>query len=103
VEEDLMKLDRRVTVRGLIVPTEWDRHGSALRVSVFTFDDDEYEVAAQGAGRLLPGRAGEEVVVHGHLESGSRGRKVLNVMSFSVVDVDPAETQDLEGNLPPWA
>ena len=91
---------RSITVRGLVCATEWDSDGNPCRVSIFTFDEDEYEVELSGAGSYLLEHTGQETVVRGHLAPGFRRRKVVHVKSFTVFGADTAETVDIEADLP---
>ena len=90
---------RSVTVRGLVCPSEWDQDDNPCRVSILTFDDDEYEIEPDDAGSYLLGHAGQEVMVRGHLAPGYRRRKVVLVKSFTVYGPEIAETVDLDEDL----
>ena len=90
---------RSITLRGLVVPSEWDSQGNASRVSIFTFDDDEYEVEPLDAGRYLLGYTGLEVMARGHLVSGFRRRKIVLIKSFTTFGPDTAETIDIDTDL----
>jgi hypothetical protein len=91
---------RSITVRGLACATEWDGEGNPCRVSIFTFDDDEYEVEPLAAGTYLLDHAGQEVMVRGHLAPGFRRRKVVLVKSFTIFGPETAETIDPTSDLP---
>jgi hypothetical protein len=90
---------RSITVRGLVCPSEWDSEGNASRVSIFTFDDDEYEVEPLDAGNYLLSRVGEEVLVRGRLAPGFRRRKIVLVKSFTVFGPETTETIDPDSDL----
>jgi hypothetical protein len=77
-----------------VCATEWDSGGNPCGVSIFTFDEDEYEIEPQGAGTYLHEHTGQEVVVRGHLTPDFRRRKVVLVKSFTVFGTDAAETID---------
>jgi hypothetical protein len=87
-------------MRGLVCATEWDGDGNPCRVSIFTFDEDEYEIEPQGAGTYLFDHTGQEVMVRGHLAPGFRRRKVVLVKSFTVFGTDAVETVDNDADFP---
>lgn len=76
---------RSITVRGLIAPTSWNSDDEVRGLSLLTFDDDEYEILVEDAGRYLLEHLREEVLIRGHLMPEYRKRKVLRVRSFTVV------------------
>jgi hypothetical protein len=88
---------RSTTVRGLVSPSEWDGENNVSRVSILTFDDDEYEVEPLDAGRHLVNYAGLEVMARGHLAPEVRKRKVILVRSFTVFG--PPTTQTIDSDL----
>jgi hypothetical protein len=92
---------RSITVRGLVVPSDWDSEGNPSRASIFTFDEDEYEIDPQAAGEYLLDHTGEEVMVRGHLSPGFRRRKVVLVKSFTVYGPDTTETIGPDADLLP--
>ena len=81
-----------VTVRGLVCPSDWDEDNQPSRVSIFTFDDDEYEVDPRDAGLDLMEKIGQEVMARGHVLPGYRRRKILLIRSFTVSGADLAES-----------
>jgi hypothetical protein len=91
---------RSITVRGLVVPSEWDGEGNPSRASIFTFDEDEYEIDPQAAGSYLLDHAGQEVMVRGHLAPGFRRRKVVLVKSFTVYGPNTTETIEPDEDFP---
>ena len=90
---------RSITLRGLVCPSEWDSENMPCRVSIFTFDDDEYEVEPMDAGKHLLDYSGQEVMVRGHLAPGYRRRKVVLVKSFTVFGADTTQTFDIDTDL----
>jgi len=90
---------RSITVRGLVSPSQWDSDNNVCRVSILTFDDDEYEVEPQDAGAYLVNHTGQEVMARCHLAPTYRRRKIVYVKSFTVFGPDTAETVDFEAGL----
>ena len=88
---------RSLTIRGLVCPTDWDSLDRVQRVSIFIFDEDEYEVEPEDADELLMQQPGVQILARGHLLSDYRKRKVVRIKSFTVVG--PASTgADIDDN-----
>jgi len=43
----------KVFIRGLIVPSEWNQDGQVVKVTVKTFDEDEYFINSKKESRKL--------------------------------------------------
>ena len=87
---------RNITVRGLVFPSEWDADNKVSRVSIFTFDDDEYEVASCDAGEYLLDHVQSEVMARGHLLPGYRKRKIICIKSFTVFGPQTSQTYEAD-------
>jgi hypothetical protein len=72
-------------VRGIVVPTVWDRAGNPLRVSILTADEGEYPVSPRGLGRRLFAFLTEEVRARVVVETDPSGNTMTRVVSFTVV------------------
>ena len=59
------KPPEKVSIRGLAIPSEWDKNGQVLGVTIKTFDEDEYVVADIEAIKELLTFLKKEVVVKG--------------------------------------
>jgi hypothetical protein len=92
---------RSITIRGLVCPSEWDAESNVCRVTINTFDDDEYEVESRDAGDYLLQQTGQEVMARGHLLPGFRKRKVILVKSFTVFGPQTTETIESDSDLLP--
>ena len=66
--------DRIATITGVILPSEWDRHGNVTGVSIAGFDEQEYLVQKQvkGAELIQHVRQGAEVVGWVEVEDGKK-------------------------------
>ena len=89
---------RVVTLRGLVVPTEWDSGGEVLRVAILTPDEMQYDVseAADGSRQLLPALR-EEVEVRVRIDRARGCRRDVTLLSFTVLD--PPDDDGLGGLL----
>ena len=43
----------KVYIRGLVVPSEWNRGGQAIKVTIKTFDEDEYFINSKKESQKL--------------------------------------------------
>lgn len=75
-----------VTIRGLVCPCAWHEDLSVSRVSILTFDDDEYEVADNEAGRVLLNHIRHEVLVRGRLLAERARPKVILIRELTVFE-----------------
>ncbi len=75
-----------VTLRGLVCPSAWHEDLSVSRVSILTFDDDEYEVADNEAGTALLNHIRHEVLVRGRLLTQHTRRKVILIRELTVFE-----------------
>jgi hypothetical protein len=73
-----------ITIRGIVCHSDWNEDNQACRVSIFTFDDDEYEVAAEDEAEFLLHQTGVEVMARGHLLPEHKDRKVIRIKSLTV-------------------
>ena len=89
-----------ITVRGLVCPSEWDIDNNVSRVSIFTFNDDEYEIEPLDAGQYLLEYTGQEVMARGNLIAGFKRRKVLYVKSFTAFAAKTIEAADANHEYP---
>ena len=81
-------------VRGIVIPTLWDKQGNPLRVSILTADEGEFPVSPRGLGRRLFSFLTEEVKVRGTAEEGDSGSRLFRVLSFTVIQNGPGEAPD---------
>lgn len=72
-----------VKVKGIIIPTDWNTSGDAVKVSVFTNDEKEYVVENTKTGRELLHFLRQKVMISGHL-SERDGKRTIRVEEFSV-------------------
>jgi hypothetical protein len=77
-----------VTIRGIVIPTDWDSRGEVLRVAILAPDEDQYDVADSRLGSRLLGALREEVEACVRVDQAHRGRQRVTILSFEVVDED---------------
>lgn len=79
---------REVTVRGIVVPTEWGSRGQVLQVAILTPDEEQYDVVDSELGRRLVGALREEIDACIRIDQAQRNRRRVTVLSYQVVDED---------------
>jgi hypothetical protein len=81
-----MRYNRRedlITVRGILVPVEWDESGRVLTTAVSTDQEDEF-VIDDNKGEELRVHLRAEVEVTGRLRE-SEGRRIIRVKKFALL------------------
>jgi len=73
-----------VNVRGIIIPTDWNISGDAIKVSVFTNDEKEYAIENTKRGRELLHFLRQKVMISGQL-SERDGKRTIRVDDFSIL------------------
>lgn len=66
------------TIRGVVIPVEWDAKGKVLAVAISARDESEYRVEKRGEGANLMRLIHREVKVTGEVTEQS-GRKTIRV------------------------
>jgi hypothetical protein len=79
---------RKVTVRGIVVPTEWDSRGQVLQVAILTPDEEQYDIVDSELGRRLVGALREEIEACLRIEQSQQNRRRATVLSHQIVDAD---------------
>jgi hypothetical protein len=87
---------RYITIKGIVCPTEWNAGGEVERVSIMTWDEDEYDVLQEDAGRDLIEYTNRAVTARGQILPEFRKRKVIRIKSFSVSTSRGIETPCLD-------
>jgi len=62
------------SIKGILVPAEWDDDGGVTRTVIMTFDEDTYVVANDSLGQILNSHVRQvitingEVIIHGNVK-----------------------------------
>lgn len=67
-----------ITIRGIVVPTDWDRKGNVAAMAVSTYNEDEYLIEGDEKGSALEAFMRQEVEVVG-IVSEAEGRQIITV------------------------
>lgn len=89
------KIGKRVTIKGIVTPTDWDEDGNVRAVVVSTPSEEEYLVERSALTEELLGLIGAEVVVTGTLGLESRGNRTIAVRDYELLE-DDEEEEELE-------
>jgi hypothetical protein len=68
--------NRLTTLRGILVPVDWDDEGNVTAVALSTRDEREYLIDKDAIGKGLQSHVREEVELSGILKDGPAGRTV---------------------------
>ncbi len=82
-----MRYNRRedlVTVRGILVPVEWDESGGVLTMAVSTDQEDEFMIDDNNKGKELCLHLRAEVEVTGVLRK-SEGGRIIRVEEYTLL------------------
>lgn len=70
------------TIRGIVIPVDWDKQGNALAVAISGSDEEEYVIEKNEQGRELLGLIRQEIEVSGVVSKAIKGRKTIVVKSY---------------------
>jgi hypothetical protein len=75
-----------ITIRGLLVPVDWDDKGNITETAVSTYLEEEYLVEKSARGEALLPFLRQKVKVIGLVRIDERGRKVIRVDEYEAVE-----------------
>lgn len=78
---------RKVSVRGILLPSEWDESGAVIALTLFTFDEDEYRVECDETMRELLHVLRHELIVEGHFR-WEQGKKIIKITKLTEAESD---------------
>jgi hypothetical protein len=82
-----MQYNRRedlITVRGILVPVEWDESGRVLATAVSTDQESEFVIETDSKGEELRVHLRAEVEITGRLRE-REGRRIIRVEKFALL------------------
>jgi hypothetical protein len=83
------KTGKVVTVRGLILPVEWDESDNVVAVVIETADEESFIVETDKKGRELLQFIHHEVEATGSLRDGEYGNVYIKLKSYTPLQKDP--------------
>lgn len=79
------KPDDGITIRGVVIPTRWDKDDNIAEVSISTSNEQEYRVYDNAKGNELLDLFQEEVKVTGSVAKDVNGNKIITVEKYVVL------------------
>ena len=70
-----------VTIRGIVIPADWDEKGNVVAVAISTYDEVEYLIENHEKEKELKAVIQEEVEVSGILKEG-KNRLIITVKKY---------------------
>jgi hypothetical protein len=67
-----------ITIKGIVLPIDWDRKGNVAAMALSTYDEDEYLIEKDENGAALEAFMREEVEVVGIVREAG-GRQIITV------------------------
>ena len=74
------------TVRGLVIPVDWDDKGNVTATAISTHLEEEYLVEQNAWGEALLAFLRQRVKVSGSVVLRESGKKVITVKKYEVLD-----------------
>jgi hypothetical protein len=75
-----------ITIRGLLVPVDWDEKGNITETAVSTYFEEEYRIERNARGEALLPFLRQKVKVIGLVRMDDHGRKVVRVEEYEVIE-----------------
>ena len=76
--------DELTTIRGIVIPVDWDDEGNALAAAISSPDEQEYLIKQDAKGKKLLGFIRQEIEVSGVLKKAIKGRKIIKVKTYGL-------------------
>ena len=70
-------------LRGIVLPSKWDKDGKVLRISLNTQDENEYIIDYSGRGKELLNHLRENMEVEGRILQRIGGSLYIKVNGYS--------------------
>ena len=74
--------DKLATVRGIVIPADWDGEGNMIAAAISGSDEQEYRIEQDEKGEELLEFIRHEVEVDGVVRKAIKGRKTVAVKSY---------------------
>ena len=79
-------ISSRTTVRGLVIPVDWDDKGNVTATAISTHLEEEYLVDQDAWGEALLAFLRQRVKVSGSVALKKDGKKVITVKKYEVLE-----------------
>ena len=75
---------KSITVRGIVIPSEWDERGRVIGAALSTHKEEEYLIDHDSKGRKLMDYIQCEVEVSGIVRKNKK-RKTITITTYEVI------------------
>ena len=75
-----------ITIRGLLIPVDWDEKGNITETAVSTYFEEEYRIERNARGEALLPFLRQKVKIIGLVRMDDHGRKVVRVEEYEVIE-----------------
>lgn len=75
-------VDKLTTIRGIVIPADWDEEGNMLAVAISGSDEQEYLIEQNAKGKELLKLIRHEIEIDGLVRKAIKGRKTVKVKSY---------------------
>jgi len=77
-------VDKLITVKGIVIPVDWDENGNALAVAISSPDEQVYFIELDKKGKKILELIRREIEVSGVVIKIVKGRNSITVRSYSL-------------------
>ncbi len=88
------KTARKIRIKGIVTPTDWDDDGNVTEVALATASEDEYFLDGGKPMQKLLMLVGEEVVVSGTVGSEKKRGKTIMVENYELIGDEIEEEEE---------
>jgi len=81
-----MDSNRTTTIKGLIIPVDWDKKGNVTATAISTHLEEEYLVDDNARGEELIAFLRQRAKVSGFIIEKAKGKKVITVKHYEVLE-----------------
>jgi 5S rRNA maturation endonuclease (ribonuclease M5) len=81
---DMKEGGKSITVRGIVIPVDWDEKGTVTAAALSTHNEEEYSIDLDHKGEELLRYVQQEVEVSG-VARKSNNAKVITISAFEVI------------------
>ena len=74
------------TIKGLIIPVDWDDRGNIIAAAVSTYFEEEYLIDQNPWGEELLAFVRQRVKASGIVRDGNHGKKILTVKRYEILE-----------------
>jgi len=79
--------DRPISIlRGVVLPSRWDKDGKVMRISLNTQDENEYIIENSGRGEELLNYLRELIEIEGKVLQQNSGALYVKVNDYSLIN-----------------